>query len=147
MSHNRTKRADDIQRISEGITLPEVHYYPTSEGGRIIYLLEDGSTRQMIISDKTEAAILLKRHNLIDTYVVHRDGDVKMFKLRDLNCDSSNNIWANSTVVYWHQFEFTREQIIRFAAVNELETTEKEYGTSKTFGAVIPMFRKIIKAA
>lgn len=138
-----TTRLELIQRNENTVVVPDTFYYPTPVGGRFIYQVQEGGIfREIIISCKLDAALFLKKHNLIHTYVAFKNGDVKMFRLDDLACDKRNNIfWHSQKEVHWTDFEFTRCQVITFAAINELELLEKESGL------VIRMFNKYNRAA
>ena len=114
-------------------------YYATPEGGRFVYNLIYCKETINIVGE-LEQAKFLKRHSLIHTYTVNRDGSVRMYKMGMLACEADEIIhWKDPVMVKWSDFEFTREMVAQFAAVNEIEKME-----ARDTGGII---RKLFKAA
>lgn len=143
---NKLQRLRKIEEFKNTLSVPYPNtkegiefYYPTPYGGRFVYNLIYCKECINVVGE-LEQAIFLKKHNLISTYTVNRDGSVRMYKMSMLACEADQIIhWKDPQMVKWTDFEFTREQVAHFAAVNELEKMEARNAPG--------IIRKLFKAA
>lgn len=131
MAHIHTNRLKAVHHFEQQVVVPGIFKYETGNGYRLVYKMENGSGWKEVIlqNNDGDTASILKQANLISTYIITHDGEVKMFRSSELGLDGQDNVfWIKPREVSLDDIEITPGIVTTLAAINELNKVESKYG-------------------